>query len=183
VLMVSKVIQIRFAWCLEVYRNRFPAKKPPQPLPPALLNLRNQSNQHNRPNPINLPNPLSSEPAPQPAQPTTEQPAQPQTTGGPSGGFLTGAALTTAVDNIVDMGFPREEVQRAMRASFNNADRAVEYLMTVSELLFRSHVWSPLLILFWIRVFLLISKPSWPHHHLLNNPLKNLQPQPQEPIH
>jgi len=62
----------------------------------------------------------------------TEQAGQPPTTGGPSSGFLTGAALTTAVDNIVDMGFPREEVQRAMRASFNNPDRAVEYLMTVS---------------------------------------------------
>jgi hypothetical protein len=49
-------------------------------------------------------------------------------------GFLTGTALTTAIDNIVDMGFPREEVQRAMRASFNNPDRAVEYLMTVSRL-------------------------------------------------
>jgi UV excision repair protein RAD23 len=75
--------------------------------------------------------PTTVEPAPQPAQPTTEQPAQPPTTGGP-GGFLTGAALATAIDGIVDMGFPREEVQRAMRASFNNPDRAVEYLMTVS---------------------------------------------------
>ena len=74
----------------------------------------------------------ATEPAPQPAQPTAEPPAQPLTTGGPSSGFLTGPALATAIDGIVDMGFPREEVQRAMRASFNNPDRAVEYLMTVS---------------------------------------------------
>ncbi|KAK2459472.1 hypothetical protein APHAL10511_008506 [Amanita phalloides] len=54
-----------------------------------------------------------------------------QTTSPPAGSsFLSGAALQGAIDNMVEMGFPREQVMRALRASFNNPDRAVEYLMT-----------------------------------------------------
>ena len=52
-----------------------------------------------------------------------------QTTGGPSE-LATGASLSARVEQIMEMGFPREEVERALRAAFNNADRAVEYLMT-----------------------------------------------------
>lgn len=43
--------------------------------------------------------------------------------------LLTGAAFETAVKNITDMGYPRGEVLAAMKASYNNADRAVEYLL------------------------------------------------------
>ncbi|MEW5300632.1 MAG: hypothetical protein WDW36_003547 [Sanguina aurantia] len=45
-------------------------------------------------------------------------------------GLVSGSAYNTAVDNICEMGFAREEVVRAMRAAFNNPERAVEYLMT-----------------------------------------------------
>lgn len=53
---------------------------------------------------------------------------------GDQGTFLSGESLQGAINNIIDMGFPRDQVLRAMRASFNNADRAVEYLTTVSDL-------------------------------------------------
>lgn len=44
---------------------------------------------------------------------------------------VTGEAYENAVKNIMEMGFEREQAIKAMRASFGNPDRAVEYLMTV----------------------------------------------------
>lgn len=43
---------------------------------------------------------------------------------------MTGPGLEAAINNIVEMGFVKSDVQAAMRASFNNPERAVEYLMT-----------------------------------------------------
>jgi UV excision repair protein RAD23 len=45
--------------------------------------------------------------------------------------LATGSSLEIAISNLVDMGFPRDQVIVAMRAAFNNPDRAAEYLMTV----------------------------------------------------
>jgi UV excision repair protein RAD23 len=89
--------------------------------------------------------PSSPTPAPVPVPDTASvtQPTPPVTTpaattppvAGPAFGdlstFLSGEALQSAINNMTEMGFPREQVLRAMRASYNNADRAVEYLMTV----------------------------------------------------
>ncbi|KAF7361985.1 UV excision repair protein RAD23 [Mycena venus] len=103
-----------------------------------------------KPTPTPLPaastsTPAPAEPAPAPAQPAPAPAAAapppaadaapaaaaaPPPAFGDTSSFLAGEALQTTIANMMEMGFTREEVTRALRASYNNPDRAAEYLMT-----------------------------------------------------
>ena len=71
----------------------------------------------------------TTNPQPVSAEASASTPAT--TASGSNTGFLTGPALETAIQGLMDMGFERPQVERAMRASFNNPDRAADYLFNV----------------------------------------------------
>jgi len=77
------------------------------------------------------PAPAAAETTAPPAAEAAAQPASSQNYWEASGSVLvTGQAYEQAVNNLIEMGFERDQVIKAMRASFNNPDRAAEYLMT-----------------------------------------------------
>ncbi|KAA8910877.1 XPC-binding domain-containing protein [Sphaerosporella brunnea] len=89
--------------------------------------------------PVQAPKAAAPPPAPAPTQApaastaTAAAPATPSPAGAsfndPSA-LAMGPQLQAAIQNMLEMGFTRGDIDRAMRAAFNNPDRAVEYLMT-----------------------------------------------------
>ncbi|CAE6495872.1 unnamed protein product [Rhizoctonia solani] len=95
--------------------------------------------------------PAASTPAPAPAAPAPAAPAEDVTMAsatetsapaastpapaaqpaafGDTSSFVAGGALQSAIENMMSMGFEREQIMRALKASFNNPDRAVDYLL------------------------------------------------------
>ncbi|KAJ0399573.1 hypothetical protein P43SY_009632 [Pythium insidiosum] len=61
--------------------------------------------------------------------PTSTATASSSTPAVAAGGIAVGDEVNASVQQLCDMGFPEDQVRAALRAAFNNADRAVEYLM------------------------------------------------------
>lgn len=77
------------------------------------------------------PKPEEKKPEEKPSTPAT-QPQTAQTASTGSG--AENSAFEEQVKGLMEMGFAREQVIKALRAAFNNADRAVQYLLSVSSL-------------------------------------------------
>uniref|UniRef100_A0A673G7A5 UV excision repair protein RAD23 n=1 Tax=Sinocyclocheilus rhinocerous TaxID=307959 RepID=A0A673G7A5_9TELE len=76
--------------------------------------------------------------------------------------LVTGQEYDAMLTNIMSMGYERDKVVAALKASYNNPHRAVEYLLNVSVVVIQTH--SHLLIFY---------------HYSCENPLEFLRSQPQ----
>jgi len=79
------------------------------------------------PAPPAAPAPVAPSAAAAPATPTPTRTAPAET--GDANSLAMGTARDEAIDNMLAMGFPRPEIEAAMRAAFYNPERAVEYLL------------------------------------------------------
>ncbi|KAI9817286.1 MAG: hypothetical protein M1832_004708 [Thelocarpon impressellum] len=85
------------------------------------------------PGPVSSSVPNNPPATPSPAPPASLGAAAADAQGSDPSALLIGGQREAAIANMESMGFPRAEVDRAMRAAFFNPDRAVEYLLNVSR--------------------------------------------------
>lgn len=104
----------------------FATKSKPGPAPPQ------SSASVSTPAPVLAPTtpaaPISTEPSVQ-TEPAPVTPAETRT-GVSDPGLVMGEEYERSVQEMMSMGYPRNQIEAAMRASFNNPDRAVEYLLS-----------------------------------------------------
>ncbi|CAF0918852.1 unnamed protein product [Brachionus calyciflorus] len=79
------------------------------------------------PAPAPAPVPVAT-PTPAPVAPSEPTPAAQPRLG--DTGLVVGEDYERSVQEMMNMGYPRSQIEAAMRASFNNPDRAVEYLLS-----------------------------------------------------
>lgn len=65
-----------------------------------------------------------------PAQTTTSESTGTASTFNDANAFARGEERNSVVNMLMEMGYEKAEVEKAMRAAFNNPDRAAEYLMS-----------------------------------------------------
>merc|ERR1712000_710864 len=98
-----------------------PPPEPVQPVaPPPVV----------EPTPVAPSQPPAPEPAPVPEPSPVAEPAPAAQGGLSDNSMVANSEVEAMVDRISEMGFEKDQVRLALQASFNNPDRAVEYLMT-----------------------------------------------------
>ncbi|KAL1843677.1 hypothetical protein VTJ49DRAFT_377 [Mycothermus thermophilus] len=102
----------------------------PAPAPaPAAVPATPAPAQTSTPAPPAAPAQTTSAPAAAPATPTPTRTAASESLLGDPNALAMGAARAEAIANMEAMGFERPQIEAAMRAAFNNPERAVEYLL------------------------------------------------------
>lgn len=103
---------------IAMFKKEKPAAPAPAPAPAPVA----------APAPAASSAPAVSSSAP-PAAPGLAPAAAPRPAAATDPSMVMGSAFQATVDQICEMGFPREDVIRALRAAYNNPDRAMQYLL------------------------------------------------------